>query len=71
MSFKEFLTLHRDSTMQVKTLCERELSALILVAPVLLFDSPCIILSEACKCILFKFTLISQVPNILLPNWKK
>ena len=36
-----FITLHRDSTTQVNTLCERELSAFILVEPVLLFDNPC------------------------------
>ena len=35
------ITLYRDSTTQVKTVCERELSALILVEPVLLFDNPC------------------------------
>lgn len=40
---KNDVTLHRDSTTQVKTVCERELSALMLVAPVLLLDSPCII----------------------------
>lgn len=36
-------TLQCDSTTQVKTLCERELSALILVEPVLRCDSPCTI----------------------------
>lgn len=35
-------TLHLDSIIQVKTLCERELSAFMLVAPVLLFNNPCI-----------------------------
>lgn len=40
---RRFITLHRDSTTQVNTLCERELSTFILVAPVLLFDKPCII----------------------------
>lgn len=38
---EECITLHRDSTTQVKTVCERELSEFILVAPTLLFDNPC------------------------------
>lgn len=38
---KNPITLYLDSTMQVKTLWERELSAFMLVEPVLLFDKPC------------------------------
>lgn len=34
-------TLHLDSTTQVNTLCDRELSAFKLVAPVFLFEKPC------------------------------
>lgn len=57
----KIITLYRDSTTQVKTVCERELSALILVEPVLLFDNPCnnvhvSLLPEYCKIILtFQF----------------
>lgn len=43
------VTLYRDSTMQVKTLWERELSAFMLVEPVLLFDKPCKIYSVDIK----------------------
>lgn len=41
ISIVDAITLHLDSTTQVNTVCERELSAFILVEPVLLFDIPC------------------------------
>ena len=58
----ESLTLHRDSTTQVKTLCERELSVFILVAPVLLLDSPWRIYLAAIN-IMLDFILKNKIPN--------
>jgi hypothetical protein len=40
------ITFNRDSTTQVNTLCERELSIFRLVAPVLRFDKPCIFVDK-------------------------
>lgn len=56
------ITVYWDSTTQVNTVCERELSALILVEPVLLFDKPCItymLVTEFLKQI-FKLQLFFQ-----------
>ena len=40
------ITFNRDSTTQVNTLCERELSIFRLVAPVLRFDKPCLFVDK-------------------------
>jgi hypothetical protein len=58
----ESTTLHRDSTTQVKTLCERELSAFMLVAPVLLLDSPCVVYFTAINTML-EFILKIKISN--------